>query len=121
ANGDDTRRAPVPTDRATIARHRAARERLDSDGFAPFVESLELLGRRTAQMHLALADSSEPALVPERFTAMSQRSLYQGVRSQVRAGLSQLRRARTSLGEQDRSTVEELIGRGDDLIALLEP
>ena len=43
------------------------------------------LGRRTAELHLALAASDIDAFKPERFNGFSQRSLYQGLRTQVRS------------------------------------
>ena len=121
-SGETVPATPRPTDRSTIDRLGAATRRVtEVEDFAPFSESLELLGRRTAQMHLALADSHEPAMAPEAFTALSQRSLYQGVRSQVRSALSQLRRSRTRLDDADRALVDEVLARSDDFMALLEP
>jgi maltose alpha-D-glucosyltransferase/alpha-amylase len=46
-----------------------------------FLESARLLGRRTADMHRALADSDDPAFVPEPFTPFYQRSLFQSMRN----------------------------------------
>jgi len=112
--------APRPVDVTTSERPTAAR-RAAQEQLGPFVESLELLGRRTAEMHRALADSDDPDLMPERFTALSQRSLYQGVRTQVRSALSQLRRARGRLDEPAAALVDQLGSRNDDLLALLEP
>jgi maltose alpha-D-glucosyltransferase/alpha-amylase len=49
-----------------------------------YLESARILGQRTAEMHLALSASvTNPAFVPESFTAMYQRSLYQTMRSQT--------------------------------------
>jgi len=112
---------PGPTDPSAVARPAAAAARAATEYFAPFAESVDLLGRRTAQLHLALADSDEPDLVPEKFTALSQRSLYQGIRSQVRSGLATLRRARSGLSEVDRAAVDELLAGSDRLVALLDP
>jgi maltose alpha-D-glucosyltransferase/alpha-amylase len=112
---------PRPTDLATFERPAAAARRALDEQLGPYAESLDLLGRRTAQMHVALATGDDPAMVPERFTALSQRSLYQGVRSQVRAALSQLRRARSGLDDPTRELVEAVLARSDDLVGLLEP
>ncbi|MDQ2678847.1 MAG: maltose alpha-D-glucosyltransferase [Actinomycetota bacterium] len=112
--------SPRATDAAVFERPAAAR-RAVSEQLGPFVETLDLLGRRTAEMHLALADSDDPDMVPERFTSLSQRSLYQGVRSQVRGAMSQLRRSRKTLDEPTRDLVDEVLSRSDDMVALLEP
>jgi maltose alpha-D-glucosyltransferase / alpha-amylase len=48
----------------------------------PYLQAVELLGRRTAEMHLALASAPhDPTFAPERFTELDQRSLYQSIRS----------------------------------------
>jgi maltose alpha-D-glucosyltransferase/alpha-amylase len=45
-----------------------------------YLESARLLGRRTAELHLALAsDSTDPAFAPERITQQDQRSIYQSI------------------------------------------
>jgi len=47
-----------------------------------YLESARLLGRRTAELHLALAsDRQDPAFVPEPFSILYQRSLYQSLRA----------------------------------------
>ena len=117
--------APDPTapsaTAATTFERPAAALRAVTEQLGPFVDTLELLGRRTAEMHLALADSDDPDMAPERFTSLSQRSLYQGVRSQVRGAMSQLRRARKTLDEPTRALVDDVLSRSDDMVQLLEP
>jgi maltose alpha-D-glucosyltransferase/alpha-amylase len=112
---------PRTTDPATFERPAAVAARVLDEQLGPYAETLDLLGRRTAQLHAALARSDDPDMAPERFTALSQRSLYQGVRTQVRAALSQLRRSRAGLDEPALELVEALLGRSDDLVGLLEP
>jgi len=47
-----------------------------------YLETARLLGRRTAELHRALAsDPDDPAFAPEPFTQLYQRSLYQSVRN----------------------------------------
>jgi maltose alpha-D-glucosyltransferase/alpha-amylase len=51
----------------------------------PYLEQARLLGRRTAEMHLALGrDTDDPDFKPEPFTTLYQRSLYQSVRNLTR-------------------------------------
>jgi maltose alpha-D-glucosyltransferase / alpha-amylase len=48
----------------------------------PYLENVILLGRRTAEMHVALAsDGSDPDFAPEPFSVLYQRSLYQSMRN----------------------------------------
>src|SRR5438874_3425137 len=48
----------------------------------PYLENVKLLGRRTAELHVALASNSEePDFVPEPFSLLYQRSLYQSMRN----------------------------------------
>jgi maltose alpha-D-glucosyltransferase/alpha-amylase len=50
----------------------------------PYLESVRVLGRRTAEMHLALAaDPQDPAFGPEPFSLSHQRSMYQSMRSEA--------------------------------------
>jgi maltose alpha-D-glucosyltransferase/alpha-amylase len=47
-----------------------------------YLETARLLGRRTGEMHLALAsDNEDPAFAPESFSRLYQRSLYQSMRN----------------------------------------
>ncbi len=58
-----------------------------------FLESAALLGRRTAELHLALAsDDEDPAFAPEPFNELSRRSLYQSLRGQAGRTMALLRR-----------------------------
>ncbi|MFH1801174.1 MAG: maltose alpha-D-glucosyltransferase [Candidatus Omnitrophota bacterium] len=48
----------------------------------PYLETARLLGKRTAEMHLALATGTEDStFLPEAFTLFYQRSLYQSMRN----------------------------------------
>ena len=61
----------------------------------PLVEALdrvELLGRRTADLHRAMARGDDPRFRPDPYSRLYQRSLYQSVRSEARQVFNQLRR-----------------------------
>jgi maltose alpha-D-glucosyltransferase/alpha-amylase len=50
--------------------------------FGPYLESARLLGRRTGELHLALAsDPDGPEFAPEPFTSHHQRGLFQSMRA----------------------------------------
>ena len=57
--------------------------RSSTEGLSRGLAFAELLGRRTAELHIALADSSEPRLRPEVFNAHAQRSMYQAMRTEA--------------------------------------
>jgi maltose alpha-D-glucosyltransferase/alpha-amylase len=58
----------------------------------PFLESARLLGRRTAELHLALAsDPDDPAFAPEPFTGADRRHLHQEMDSLTRRIMDLLR------------------------------
>jgi maltose alpha-D-glucosyltransferase/alpha-amylase len=62
------------------------------DVVGPFLLNAETLGLRVAELHLALASGvDDPAFAPEPFTALSQRSLYQSIRSLTSRVLRRLR------------------------------
>jgi maltose alpha-D-glucosyltransferase/alpha-amylase len=65
-----------------------------------YLGSARLLGRRTAELHLALAsDPDDPAFAPEAFSALYQRSLYQSMRSLTGQVFGLLRRRTKDLPE----------------------
>ncbi len=67
------------------------------DLFGPFFASAELLGQRTAEMHIALAAGDDPDFAPEPFNRLYQRSLYQSILNETRATLRAVRAHRASL------------------------
>jgi maltose alpha-D-glucosyltransferase / alpha-amylase len=87
----------------------------------PFLESVRLLGERTAQMHAALAAGTrEAAFAPEPMNRLYLRSLYQSLRNAVRMSLRAARRESGALDEDDRETVALLAGREDEILERLK-
>ncbi len=80
-----------------------------------------MLGRRTAELHLALASGTEPDLAPRPFTPYYQRSLYQTTRQDMRHALSLLRRRRPQLDGQAARDADYLLGLGQGVYAPLAP
>jgi maltose alpha-D-glucosyltransferase / alpha-amylase len=81
---------------------------------------LALLGHRTAELHLALATGDDPAFAPERFNALYQRSLYQGLRTQLRTTLGMLRRRVNGLSESTAVEAKAVLAGQDALLGRLE-
>ncbi|MBI2871443.1 MAG: maltose alpha-D-glucosyltransferase [Candidatus Omnitrophica bacterium] len=64
----------------------------------PYLDSVSLLGKRTAELHQALALSKgDPAFDPEPFTPFYQRAMYQSMSGTVSQGLELLRKHQSSL------------------------
>ncbi len=70
----------------------------------------ELLGQRTAELHIALgAPTDDPAFMPEPFTTHYQRRLYQAMRSRWLRTLQLLKKQLGHFDEQVRALAEEVI------------
>ncbi|MBI5487959.1 MAG: maltose alpha-D-glucosyltransferase [Deltaproteobacteria bacterium] len=70
----------------------------------------ELLGRRTAELHGALAgDASDPAFAPQPFSTLYQRSLYESMRQTAARALELLGARREALPAEARERAERLL------------
>src|SRR5262249_44463840 len=70
---------------------------------APYLGTAQLLGRRTAELHRALAaDTADPAFAPDPFSRLYQRSLYQSMRNLTGQVCFQLARQYDTLPEAAR-------------------
>jgi maltose alpha-D-glucosyltransferase / alpha-amylase len=69
------------------------------------VSLASLLGRRTAELHVALATIREDRFRPEAFTRLGQRALYQALRSRARAVYGRVARV------NEMPPLEALLGR----------
>ncbi|HVZ31214.1 MAG TPA: putative maltokinase, partial [Polyangiaceae bacterium] len=79
----------------------------------------ELLGTRTAELHLALAEARDAQFEPEPFSSMYQRSLYESTRTRLKRMMALLRRRRPSLSERDQRIVERLEERQAEFDGIL--
>jgi maltose alpha-D-glucosyltransferase/alpha-amylase len=80
-----------------------------------YLESVRLLGRRTAEMHRALAcDPDDPEFAPEFMTSLYQRSIYQSLRNLHRRVFDLLRNAIVS--DADRGIADSVLMREDDVL-----
>jgi maltose alpha-D-glucosyltransferase/alpha-amylase len=74
-------------------------------------EMARLLGKRTAEMHKALAsDRRSAGMRPENFSTLYQRSLYQAMQNQAKQELRMLSRSLKKLPEHIRGEAEEVLG-----------
>lgn len=88
-------------------------------GFFP--EMATLLGRRTAEFHLALSSrSDDPAFAPEPFSLLYQHALYQSMRNRARRVISLLARNLAKLPEEMRGEAEQVAASEQTLLKQLE-
>ncbi len=90
------------------------------DLLGDFLPQAELLGRRVAELHLALSSSdADPAFRPEPISLLRQRSLYQSMRNSARRSLRQLRRSMARVPELDREDAEKVVAMEDEVLERL--
>jgi len=107
-------------------RHEAGLDRVEAPELATrlFGDALaqaELLGRRTAEMHLAFAGADDPELTPKPFTQHYQRSLYQSTRQQLQHVLSLLQRRKHLLDDESEVNADHLLAIGAAVYERLDP
>jgi maltose alpha-D-glucosyltransferase/alpha-amylase len=73
--------APLPVGNSLLDVSEESIPTIAEETIGPYLVSAQLLGQRTAELHLALASAvDEPNFVPEPFSVTYQRSLYHGMR-----------------------------------------
>ncbi|HZJ38816.1 MAG TPA: maltose alpha-D-glucosyltransferase, partial [Chthoniobacterales bacterium] len=83
-----------------------------------YPQKAKLLGRRTGELHLALAsDLEDGAFAPESFNALSQRSVYQNMRASLRRAFSLLQKRLPDLPEAFRDEAEEVLAAEHKILA----
>jgi len=76
-----------------------------------FLEAARLMGRRTAEVHLALAGAVDDAeFAPEPYSTLYQRSMYQSMRNTTGKVLRLLKSRIATLDDDDRRSAEAVLG-----------
>lgn len=84
-------------------------------------EFSDLLGKRTAELHALIASyESDVAFVPEKFTKLYQRSLYQSIQSQVRRVYLRLNKEKSLFDMNIRVEVNRILELKDFLMQKLQ-
>jgi maltose alpha-D-glucosyltransferase/alpha-amylase len=85
---------------------------LASDLIGAYLQSAELIGQRTAELHAALASGSpDNGLAPEAFTPLYQRSIYQSMRGVVSRVFPLLRKQIAGLPEDVSPAAQQVLDR----------
>ncbi|HEY3357274.1 MAG TPA: maltose alpha-D-glucosyltransferase [Polyangia bacterium] len=83
-----------------------------------YLEKAALIGRRTAELHLALCSApSDPAFCPEPFSTLYRRSLYQSMRNRVRQTFQLLKRRRRGMSDGVRAEAERVLALEERALA----
>ena len=106
---------------ASLAAIKAAAERAVTpsvqEQMGHFLDEVALLGRRTGELHEALAaEREDPAFVPEPFTQLYQRSVYQSLRNLQRRAFDRLQATLARLPEWLHEETRALLGLSDRLL-----
>ena len=110
------REAPLP-DAPLIELANQEPPQLARDLMSAYIASAELIGRRTGELHVALASGHEdPAFAPEPFTPFYQRSIYQGMRGLIAGVIPLLRRRVGSLDAATAEVAESVLSREDEVL-----
>ncbi len=90
------------------------------DWIGPFLDRIRLLGRRTAELHLAFAGvSADPMFTPEPYDIMHQQSIYGSVVSHVARTFELLRSRLATLTAEQRSLAEQVLAHEAQLDRVL--
>ncbi|MBL6955331.1 MAG: maltose alpha-D-glucosyltransferase [Chlorobium phaeobacteroides] len=75
------------------------------------------LAERTAEMHLSLASPDlGPDFLPEAFTTLYQRSIYQSMREQVKRGMVMLKEQMKGIAKDYKGIAADLLGREQEIL-----
>jgi maltose alpha-D-glucosyltransferase/alpha-amylase len=83
------------------------------------LEMVQLLGKRTAEMHSTLASSNEANFAPVYFTTIYQRSMYQSMRNSASRTLQSLNRRLNMLPEEARGDALTILASEKKIMSLL--
>jgi maltose alpha-D-glucosyltransferase/alpha-amylase len=86
-----------------------------------YLGAAQLLGQRSGELHVALASAhNDPEFIPEPFTPLHQRSIYQSVRTQARQTLELLRKRVRDLPQQVRETANRVLSVENEVLKRLQ-
>jgi maltose alpha-D-glucosyltransferase/alpha-amylase len=88
----------------------------ERDAIGSYLDAARLLGRRTAELHVALAAGASPAFAPEPYSPFDQRGAYQTLRTLAGRTLRELAGARRSLPADAAPIAARLVGREDEIM-----
>jgi len=113
---------PVPP-RSTLSVVNGTAEGYPDDAYdkiGTYLQSAELLGQRTAELHLALAARhDDPDFAPEPINRFAQRSIYQSIRSLTRRTIQFLRQQFDQMPDVLHPQAQRILDAEDELLRRL--
>ena len=113
---------PAPP-RSTLSMVNGTAEDYPDDAYetiGSYLQSAELLGQRTAELHLALAARhDDPSFAPEAINRFAQRSIYQSIRSSTRRAIQLLAPRIDALPRALQPQAQRVLRAEDDLLSRL--
>jgi maltose alpha-D-glucosyltransferase / alpha-amylase len=92
-----------------------------ADTMSAYSAVARLLGARTAEMHIALASTDDPAFAPEPFSSFDRRSIYQSFRNLIGHVVRELRIRRMDLAPRTAVLAQELVERETAVLERISP
>lgn len=83
-----------------------------------YAERIALLGRRTAELHIALAAPGDPRFTPEPLTLADQDSLFQSMRKTTQRSLKMLKAQLKSLRDPVRANAERVASQHEAIFRI---
>jgi len=113
--------APMPAGSSLLDIINEDMPQIVTDTIGPYLVSAQLLGQRTAELHLTLASAvDEPNFVPEPYSVTYQRSLCHSMRSLAVQVLQLLRRRLKYLPDEAKADAQTVLNLEDDIIKHFE-
>jgi maltose alpha-D-glucosyltransferase/alpha-amylase len=86
-----------------------------------FMEMIELLGQRTAEMHLALSSiKNNKDFAEEPFSILYQKSLYQSFRTLIKRTVSEMKSSKKNLDEAQKSLIDDIASNEGLLLSTIK-
>jgi maltose alpha-D-glucosyltransferase/alpha-amylase len=111
----------VPPCNTTLELLARAPSTVERELIGAYLDAAQLMGRRTAELHLALAGGETPAFRPEPFTGMYQRSHYQSLRNLAGQVFRALRTRLRDLPPGPRAAAAGLLGAHAEVDRVFSP
>jgi len=117
----EVRQPPLPQNPLLAVSEEALSPLVQETIGAAYLATTQLLGQRTAELHIALAsDTVDPHFAPEPFSTLYQRSIYQTMRSLTAQSFPLLRQRLKGLPQTVRGEAQRVLDHEQDVLKRLQ-